>query len=323
MKKVIISIMVVLMVPIVVLLGNAVAKSVNAHIIKKDLESDKISIIMTLRSPMESKSANETKLYRHNMEEQILLAEGYDFYDIVSSKDGSKILSFMGHGREKFDIVEYDLESKTPRKILNTEEIKAYLIENGYMEQETDRNRYGYCPRYYRDENCISFQYDKFLMGYSEQEGLEVIYTLEDYGHAYSWIKDDTVLLICDGGIVEYNTDTGERKTLFEQAHTFNFAVSPDEEFVVYEERDTGYLCRYDLKDGTKQELCKYKHPLPILQIYGDGQYLLYQDAVQVLSSYKSYIYVMDIESRKKWKVYECGVGTPFKSTQITGVAWN
>lgn len=318
-----IFIMILLIVPTVVLLGNAVVKSVDAHIIKKNLESNGLSIIMTLRSPMEDKAANETKLYQHNMEEEIFLAEGYDFYDIVSSKDGSKILSFMGHGREQFDIVEYDLQSKTLRKILNTEEIKAYLIENGYMEQEADRNRYGYCPRYYCDESCISFQYERFLLGYSEQEGLKVIYTLEDYGHTYSWMKDDTALLICDGGIVEYNTDTGERTRLFEQAHTFSFALSLDEEFVVYEERNTGYLCQYDLKDGTKKELCRYTQPLPILQLCEDSRYLLYQDAVRVLSSYKSYIYVVDIESGKKWKVYECGVGTPFKSTQITGVTWN
>ena len=218
MKKVIISIMVVLMVPTVILLGSAVIKGVNAYIIKKDLGSKGVSIVMALRSPMADKSANETKLYRHNIEEETLLAEEYDFYDIVSSKDGSKILSFMGHGREKFDIVEYDLESKTLRKILNTEEIKAYLIENGYMEQEADRNRYGYCPRYYHDENCISFQYEKYLLGYSEQKGLEVIYTLDDYGHTYSWIKNDTALLVCDGGIVEYDIDTGERVTLLEQA---------------------------------------------------------------------------------------------------------
>ncbi len=323
MRKVIIFIMMLLIVPTIVLIVNVVVKNVNEHIVKKNLKSNGVSIIMTLRSPMEDKPANETKLYQHNLEEEILLAEGYDFYDIVSSKDGSKILSFMGRGREQFDIVEYDLQSKKLRKILNVEEIEAYLIENGYMEQEADRNRYGYCPRYYRDESCISFQYERFLMGYSEQEGLKVIYTLEDYGHTYSWIKDDTALLICDGGIVEYNTDTGERTTLFEQTHTFNFAVSPDEEFVVYEERDSGYLCRYDLEDGTKKELCRYTHPLPILQICEDNRHLLCQDAVQVLSSYKIFIYVIDIENGKNWKVYECGVGTPFKSTQITGVTWN
>ena len=78
------------------------------HILSKNLGTNEISIAMALRSLVADKSANETKLYWHNIEEETLLAEGYDFYDIVSSKDGSKILSFMGRGREQLDIVEYD-----------------------------------------------------------------------------------------------------------------------------------------------------------------------------------------------------------------------
>ena len=61
---------------------------------------------------------------------------------------------------------------------------------------------------------------------------------------------------------MKYDIDTGERVTLLEQAHTFSFAVSPNEEFIVYEERDT----------------------------------------VRVLSSYKTFVYVIDIETEKNGK---------------------
>ena len=61
---------------------------------------------------------------------------------------------------------------------------------------------------------------------------------------------------------MKYDIDTGERVTSLEQAHTFSFAVSPNEEFIVYEERDT----------------------------------------VRVLSSYKTFVYVIDIETEKNGK---------------------
>lgn len=322
MKKVLRFVLIILLVIAVILISRLIAQRVDEYFIKRDLASDDASIIMTLRSPMDDRSANETKLYRHNLEGPILLVEGYDLYDMVSSQDGSKILAFMG-GWEQFDIVEYDLQSKALNRVLSTDEIQTYLTDNGYMEQGANQSRYGYCLRYYHDENCISFLYKDFLMGYSEEKGLEVIYTLENFGHAYSWIKDDTALLIGDGGIVEYDADTGERTILFEQAHTFNFTVSPDETFLVYEERDTGYLCRYDLADGTRKELCRYGHPHPNLQLDKNGKYLLCQDAKDILTSYKLFLYVIDIENGRKWKAFECGIGTPLKSTQITGVTWN
>lgn len=306
-----------LMLIIVISVGLIMLK-MGEYFLKKDLISRDTSIICAQREYLEEDTSYITRLYKYNLEgQETVLEEQYEFFDMVSSKDNNKLLSFIGH-KEHFNIVEYDIKRQELRYILSTEQIEAFLDENGYKKSLAQRE--GSCVKYYDNENGISFLYDNYVMGYSEKKGLEMIYAIQGTaGNVYCWMEDDTSLLINEGTeLIKYNTLTGEKTTLLTQPYTFSFVLSTDESFVVFEDREKGYLWIYNLKSGERKKLCKRYHPFPELQISEDNRYLLCKDSVQVLSSSKKVVYIVDIESGKKAKVKEWGF-----DTDISAVAWN
>ena len=250
---------------------------------------------------------------------ETLLEDRYEFRDFICSKDNKRLLSFIGEW-EWFTIAEYDIENRELHTILELEEIDAFLDENGYEKSSTGRE--GSCVRYYDDERKISFIYDTYLMGYS-QEGLEVIYTTKRFSiYGYSWLEDGVSLLICDAdGLIKYNTVTGKKEMVAEKIRAFD--LSPNNKFIIMADND--YVTwKYDLETGKVKKIFSVSAAnglYPILRISEDNRYLLYENNVTDslgMGSYRHYIYIIDVENGKKRLVKKWKYGIPI----ITGVAW-
>lgn len=263
-----------------------------------------------------SRDSGETRLYQYGTDGQkILLEDRYEFRDFICSKDNNRLLSFTGVDSQRFTIVEYDIKNRELHTILELEEIKTFLDENGYEKKNTQRE--GYCVRYYDDERKISFTYDRYLMGYSE-EGLEVIYATKCFSiDGYSWLEDGVSLLICDAdGLIKYNTITGKKEMLAEKVRSFD--ISQDEKFIIMADKDC-VTWKYDLETGKTRKIFSSSGFSPILRISEDNRYLLYENLKTDMGGTKNKIWIINVETGrkkliKKWK-YSAHI-------LVTGVAW-
>ena len=316
-----ILLIIVLLLTAIVILGEVVIPIVREHLMIKDLISRNTSVIWAQRDPsLEYNPIHTNKLYYYELGGQVtLLEDEYYFFDMVLNNDGTRMLAFTGY-MTNFEIVEYDINERKLTTILTSEQAEDYLDKNGYEKPVTRRE--GCNVQYYDNENKISFKYGKYLMGYSMQEGFEVIYSFELGARcAYSWMDNNTSLLLNDGyELIKYNTMTGKRITIIEQTRPFNFVLSTDESYIIYEDRKTGYLYRYDLKSDKQNRLCGISDSRPELIISKDSRYILCHDTIWAFIPYstKSIIYIIDVESGKKYYVKEFDY-----DYEIAGVAWN
>lgn len=301
-----------------VVCGGVAVLGIHKYVIKKDLESRNIVVIW---AQMEHVGDDEytyvTNLYRCKFgEPEELLEDRYELFDFILSRDNRKLLTFVGH-RTRFDIAEYDLEKKELKIILSSAQVDEFLDKNNYEKPKIKRE--GRCVRYYDDGKKISFRYGKYLIGYSEQTGLEVICVLDSAGELYSWMENNKVLLINKGTeLVKLNPVTGEHVKWIKQADTLDFVVSEDENFVVFEDSNYSFLWKHDLESGKRKKICRCSHPGAILRISDDGRYLLCRDALDILSSVRTSMYIVDIKSGKKVKLKSWGF-----DKSVKGMAWN
>lgn len=90
---------------------------------------------------------------------------------------------------------------------------RSFLKKKGYRGRLID-DAWLHCPRYYDDENKISVMYGYFIIGYSKQEGYELLYASKNVKDLYSWTYDDSALLVCqhDGrlGCYDFGNKTME-----------------------------------------------------------------------------------------------------------------
>lgn len=264
-----------------------------------------------------------TKLYQYSLNGQkVLLEDRYEFRDFICSKDREKLLSFIG-GEKRFRIAEYNIRGRQLKEILDLEAVDLFLDENGY--EKSAARREGSCVRYYDEERKISFIYDRYIMGYSEQMGLEVIYSMQAYsGNEYRWAENDGVLLICEKrNLVKYDMTTGEKEILAEAIRSFD--VSEDGKFIVFADGKK-VIWRYDVESGEKKKLYTCSHPQALPRISGDGKYLFCrdlfcEDKVAAMLNFRETgaitmgIVIMQIESGEVVDREEFGNG-------IIGVAW-
>lgn len=304
---------VILLIIILCIVTILVALKMWRYFMVKDFTTRKVSFIWAERKY--SEEGCETMLYQYGPNnEEVLLENRYEFRDFICSEDNETLLSFIG-SMENFIISEYDICSRQLNRILDLEEIDSFLDENGYEKFITQRE--GSCVRYYDNENKISFIYDKYIMGYSEEGGLEIIYTMQSsVGREYSWLERDSVLLVSDtNNLVKYNTVTKEKEILIEGARTFN--LSEDEKFVVFQNNKKEIL-QYELKSGKTKKLHTSNQYYPILRISRDNRYLLYENFVRdFLGENIYFIYIIDIKGGENVRIKKWG-----HDTRITGVAW-
>ena len=264
-----------------------------------------------------STDSDVMRLYQYGPNgQERLLEERYEFRDSICSKDNEKLLSFTGIDSQRFTIVEYDIVNRKLDTILELEEINAFLDENGYEKKNTQRE--GNCVRYYDDERKISFIYDRYLMGYSEEKGLEVIYATKCFSiYGYSWLADGESLLICDAdGLIKYNTITGKKEMVAEGIRAFD--ISQDEKFIIMSDKDET-IWKYDLETGKNKKIYQTMWFCPILRISEDNRYLLYENLKTDMGGSKNSIRIIDLQTGekiliKKWK-YSAHI-------LVTGVAW-
>ena len=292
---------------------------ISGYFIKWNLKKKGTSILWAQWKYLEGTDDEAvTRLYQYDLKgETVLLENEYEITDMKYSEDKKKLLVLMDNWGD-FRVAEYDMENRECRDILCGEQIEAFLDENGYTKLISDRN--GYCVRYYGGDK-ISLLYGDYILGYSERDGLKVLYEFRYFpGMVYEWMENDTVLLINDGyELVRYDPITKKDELIMLQSSTFNFTLSADEKILVYEDTDKGYLWKYDMVSREKERLCKRHHFYPELRISEDNRYLICMDAVQVLSSYIRFIYVVDMESGKKAWLRKWGLNDP----GLRAVEWN
>lgn len=264
-----------------------------------------------------------TKLYQYSLNGQkVLLEDRYEFRDFICSKDQERLLSFIG-GEKWFRIAEYNICDRQLKEILDLEAVDLFLEKNGY--EKSAARREGSCVRYYDEDKKISFIYDRYIMGYSEQTGLEVIYAMQAYSaNEYRWAENDGVLLICEKrNLVKYDMVTGEKEILAEAVRSFD--VSEEGKFIFWADGKK-VIWRYDVESGEKKKMYTCSHPQALFRISGDGKYLFCQDllcedkAAAMLNFVKTEevtigVVIMEIESREvvDRKAFDKGV---------IGIAW-
>ena len=264
-----------------------------------------------------SRDCDIMRLYQYGPNgQETLLEDRYEFRDFICSEDNERLLSFAGIDSQRFTIVEYDIENRELHTILEFEEIKAFLDENGYEKKKTQRE--GRFVRYYDDERKISFTYDRYLMGYSEEEGLEVIYATKYFSiDGYSWLKDGISLLICeDDGLIKYNTVTGKREMVAEGVRTFD--LSKDEKFIIMTDKDQT-VWKYDLETGKMKKIHETFMIRPILRISKDDRYLLYENLKTDMGASKNSIWIIELETGEKIRMKKAKYS---EHILVTGVAW-
>lgn len=138
------------------------------------------------------------------------------------------------------------------------------------------------------------------------------------FGRDYSWLEEDSVLLICDtDDLVRYNTVTEEKEILIEGVWTFN--LSEDEDFVVFQNKEKE-IWQYELISGKTKNLWTCAQYHPILRISRDNRYLLYVSFTSGFFNENNYfIYIIDIKTGEHVRIKKWGYDT---DTWIRGVAW-
>ncbi|MCM1047447.1 MAG: hypothetical protein NC433_03385 [Clostridiales bacterium] len=319
-KKRLFQVMGTLFIIIIVFLCIIVISKVRSNIMLKDVLSENTSVIWAQSNPSdEPQPINTNNLYYYELGGEVtLLEDGYDFFDIVLNNDGTRLLAFTGN-RGGFEIVEYEINNRELTSILTSEQVCAFLKENRHKLHSDEP--YGFNVQYYDNEDKISFIYDEYLMGYSKEEGFEVIYTFElGWDFCYSWVENEKTLLVCDGyKLIKYDIATGKKRTLIEQSRIFNFVLSPDESVIIYEDRSASALYRYNLKSGKRKLLCEISDSNPELIMSKNGRFILCHDATINFMNYaKAFIYIIDIENGEKYIVQEIEYGDG-----VAGVTWN
>lgn len=289
--------------------------NISDYIMKKQLMDRNISIIWAQGDSLDSSNKQKltTRLYRWEVgKTEELLEDRYDFYDFVCSKDNKKLLSLVDY---KY-VAEYDIETKKLSCIINTEQLDAFLKEKGYRGMQVD-DAWLHCPRYYDDENKISVMYGNFIIGYSEQEGFELLYASKNVKDIYSWAYDDSGLLICqyDGRLGYYDLDARQRKDFARSVYTFS-PITENNMLVLRKAK--GYVWLYDLENKKCKKLFKGGYGFPQYELSDDAQYLLWNDEVQVMTQEMNFLYIVDLKSGRKIRLKKWGFDVP-----VYGITWN
>lgn len=146
------------------------------------------------------------------------------------------MLSLIGYKK----VAEYDIATRELKDIINIDQLDAFLKEKGYHE-EYYKDAWLHCPRYYDHENKISVLYGKFIIGCSNQEGLELLYILKTADKEYSWADNDSTLLIqqYDGRLGYCDLKTHKRKDLLQKIKTISL-VAENNTFVLRKSKSGG-----------------------------------------------------------------------------------
>ncbi len=303
----------------IVVLGGCIMSNLNRYFMKQNLKSRNTSVIWAQREHLEKDPCSyATKLYQYKPGgETVLLEDRYEFIDLTCGSDKEKLLALIKNDTG-FYVAEYNIKSRELKNVLDSEQIDRFLSQNGYHEPVSREN--GKCIRYYKDEAGISLIYGNYIVGYSGEEGMEILYTYGDTPRMmYEWMENDTALLVNDGNkLIKYDIYDQKGTTLLVQSRMFNFVLSGDEKFVIFEDTAKGFLWCYDLDNGKRKKLCRRYHFLPTLKMSGDNQYFMCLDAVQILSSYKEFLFIINAENGRKIKLEEWGF-----ETVIVAVTWN
>jgi len=297
---------------VVLLLG----KLINHYCIMKNMAEKNLCIIWAQGEALDpnNKHIMTTMLYRQEFgKPKELLENRYSFRDFISNNSRTKLLSLIGNKK----VAEYDIATKELKDIVTIEQLDAFLKEKGYREEHY-KDAGIHCPRYYDNENKISILYGKFIIGYSSQQGLELLYILDTADNVYGWAKDDSVLLVCqrDHRLAYYDIATQKRKDLIRNVQT----ISPVTEngMFIFGEAIGLATWRYDLEHNEFKKVCKSSIGYPEYQISPDSQYLLWRDNIPVMTQEFDILYIVDLESGKKIRFKTWGFNTP-----IYGMTWN
>lgn len=245
--------------------------------------------------------------------EEELLEDRYVFRDFICNGDGTKLLSLIRYN----EVAEYNIETKELDHIVNTKQLDAFLREKGYQEEYYD-DAWLSCPRYYDNENKISVMYGDFIIGYSRQEGLELIYVLGNARDTYSWAAGDSIILINQygGRISSCDLDTRKRRDLIYKAGPFS-QVAENNTFVLRSQKEP-ITWLYDMDSKRFKKILKGGIGYPEYKITSDGRYLLWRDNIPVMSQEMDFLYIVDLESGRKVRLKKWGFDVP-----VSGMTWS
>lgn len=249
-----------------------IVRRINNYVMKKELAEQNLSIIWAQQEALNPENKwMTTLLYRWEFgKEEELLEDRYVFRDFICNGDGTRLLSLIRYN----EVVEYNIETKELDHIVNTKQLDAFLREKGYQEEYYDDACLS-CPRYYDNENKISVMYGDFIIGYSRQEGLELIYVLGNARDTYSWAAGDSVLLVNQygGRISSCDLDTRKRRDLLYKAGPFS-QVAENNTFVLRSQKEP-ITWLYDMDSNRFKKILKGGIGYPEYKITSDGRYLL------------------------------------------------
>lgn len=293
-----------------------IVRRINNYVMKKELAEQNLSIIWAQKEALnpDDKRTMTTLLYRWEFgKEEELLEDRYIFRDFICNGDATRLLSLIRYN----EVVEYNIGTKELEHIVNTDQLDAFLREKGYREEYYD-DAWLSCPRYYDNENRISVMYGDFIIGYSRQEGLELIYVLGNAYDTYSWAAGDRVLLVNQygGRISSCDLDARNRKELIYKAGPFS-QVAENNTFVVRSQTEA-VTWLYDIDNKKFKKILKGGVGYPEYKITSNGQYLLWRDNIAVMSQEIDFLYIVDLESGKKISLKTWGFDVP-----VSGMTWS
>ena len=288
---------------------------INNYVMKKELAEQNLSIIWAQKEALSPDDKRMTTLlYRWEFgKEEELLEDRYVFRDFICNGDGTRLLSLIRYN----EVVEYNIGTKELDRIVNTKQLDVFLREKGYREEYYD-DAWLSCPRYYDNENRISVMYGDFIIGYSRQEGLELLYVLGNAYDTYSWAAGDSVLLVNQyGGRISFcDLDSHYRKDLIHKAGPFS-QVAENNTFVVRGQKDA-VAWLYDMDSERFKKILKGGIGYPEYKITSDGKYLLWRDNIPVMSQEMDFLYIVDLESGRKIRLKKWGFDVP-----VSGMTWS
>lgn len=292
-----------------------IVRRINNYVMKKELAEQNLSIIWAQQEALNPENKwMTTLLYRWEFgKEEELLEDRYVFRDFICNGDGTRLLSLIRYN----EVVEYNIETKELDHIVNTKQLDAFLREKGYQEEYYDDACLS-CPRYYDNENKISVMYGDFIIGYSRQEGLELIYVLGNARDTYSWAAGDSVLLVNQygGRISSCDLDTRKRRDLLYKAGPFS-QVAENNTFVLRSQKEP-ITWLYDMDSNRFKKILKGGIGYPEYKITSDGRYLLWRDNILVMSQEMDFLYIVDLESGRKVRLKKWGFDVP-----VSGMTWS
>lgn len=293
-----------------------IVRRINNYVMKKELAEQNLSIIWAQREALnpDDEWTKTTLLYRWEFgKEEELLEDRYIFRDFICNGDGTRLLSLLRYS----EVVEYNIETKELDYIVDTDQLDAFLREKGYQEEYYDDACLS-CPRYYDNENKISVMYGDFIIGYSRQEGLELIYVLGNARDTYSWAAGDSVLLVNQygGRISSCDLDTRKRRDLLYKAGPFS-QVAENNTFVLRSQKEP-ITWLYDMDSNRFKKILKGGIGYPEYKITSDGRYLLWRDNIPVMSQEMDFLYIVDLESGRKVRLKKWGFDVP-----VSGMTWS